>query len=262
LSTDKPSRLWKNNLKRRFELDEFPSQHPTGIAKNIYITNDEEPKSGDWCYNSIENTVYQKKIYQISFAYEYKIILTTDPDLIADGVQAIPDEFLEWFVKNPNCEFVKVIGELDEVDPQIYVDYSYNYKIIIPKEEANYNMKQEILDEMKRIEEQKQKVICTNDVCQGECGSCNFMTLVNVEEPKQETLEEVAERMWNDPNEELTSKISFIKGAKWQQEQDKKMYSELVDLLERLRTIYKEDCDLDIKYDKKRLEFIEQFKNK
>jgi hypothetical protein len=49
---------------------------------------------------------------------------------------------------------------------------------------------------------------------------------------------------------------------KQQQEQDKKLYSELVDLLERLTTIYKEDCDLDIKYDKKRLEFIEQFKNK
>ena len=50
--------------------------------------------------------------------------------------------------------------------------------------------------------------------------------------------------------------------AKYQQEQDKKMYSELVDLLERLATIYIDDCDLDIKYDKKRLEFIEQLKKK
>jgi len=48
----------------------------------------------------------------------------------------------------------------------------------------------------------------------------------------------------------------------FKQEQDKKMYSELIDLLERLTTIYKEDCDLDIKYNKKRLEFIEQFKKK
>ena len=37
-----------------------------------------------------------------------KIILTTDPDLIKDGVQAIDDEFLEWFVKNPSCESVEV----------------------------------------------------------------------------------------------------------------------------------------------------------
>jgi hypothetical protein len=41
----------------------------------------------------------------------------------------------------------------------------------------------------------------------------------------KETIEEAAERMWNDPNEELTSKSSFIKGAKWQQEQDKNKYS-------------------------------------
>lgn len=37
-------------------------------------------------------------------------------------------------------------------------------------------------------------------------------------------------------------------------------YSELVDLLERITPIYKEDSDLHEKYDKKRLEFIKQFK--
>ena len=49
LPTDKESRLWTNNLKRRLVLDEFPSHHPTNIAKNIYITSDEEIKEGDWC---------------------------------------------------------------------------------------------------------------------------------------------------------------------------------------------------------------------
>lgn len=37
-----------------------------------------------------------------------KIILTTDPQLIEQGIQAIDDEFLEWFIKNPNCEEVEV----------------------------------------------------------------------------------------------------------------------------------------------------------
>jgi hypothetical protein len=119
-------------------------------------------------------------------------------------------------------------------------------------------------------QEPKQKVICTNDVCQGECGSCNFMTLVNVEEPKQykctecnwvgvfnemkneqdidydqyccpkcnnviydcrigkwyleeepkqETLEEIAERMYQNK----AAQGIFISGAKWKQE---RMYSE------------------------------------
>jgi len=39
----------------------------------------------------------------------------------------------------------------------------------------------------------------------------------------QETLEEVAERLWLDSTSQLTCKNSFIQGAKWQQE---RMYSE------------------------------------
>ena len=45
------------------------------------------------------------------------------------------------------------------------------------------------------------------------------------QEPKQETLEEVAEHYsqgWGENDD----KKSFIAGAKWQQEQDKKMYNE------------------------------------
>jgi hypothetical protein len=90
--------------------------------------------------------------------------------------------------------------------------------------------------------------------------SCDiiFETAALVEN-KQETLEEFAERLC--PNKQVEYDM-ILEGAKWQQEQDKKLYSELIDLLERLTTIYKEDCDLDIKYNKKRLEFIEQFKKK
>jgi hypothetical protein len=39
----------------------------------------------------------------------------------------------------------------------------------------------------------------------------------------KETIEEAAERLWNDPSKQLTSKNSFIAGAKWQAE---RMYSE------------------------------------
>lgn len=41
--------------------------------------------------------------YQKDWNYK-KIILTTDTKLIDNGVQAIDDEFLEWFVKKPSCE--------------------------------------------------------------------------------------------------------------------------------------------------------------
>jgi hypothetical protein len=41
--------------------------------------------------------------------------MTTDQELIKDGVQAIDDEFLEWFCsKNGQVDFVKVIQIEDE----------------------------------------------------------------------------------------------------------------------------------------------------
>jgi hypothetical protein len=62
-----------------------------------------------------------------------KIILTTDQDLIVDGIQAIDDEFLEWFIKNNSCEEVEIedYGTL----------YNFRYLILIPQEEP----KQEIV---------------------------------------------------------------------------------------------------------------------
>jgi hypothetical protein len=64
--------------------------------QNIYITSDEDLKIGDWVLNIEENTIFKPsndEIYDIKNSeakyYEYckKIILTTDQDLIKDGVQ-------------------------------------------------------------------------------------------------------------------------------------------------------------------------------
>tara|TARA_B110000503_G_scaffold27536_1_gene43962 strand:- start:11066 stop:11668 length:603 start_codon:yes stop_codon:yes gene_type:complete len=104
--------------------------------QNIYITNDETIKEGDWF-------LYQEKLLvrhdgsMNTLLNCKKIILTTDQDLIKDGVQAIDDEFLEWFVKNPSCEEVKV-EYLGTITSGIV-----GYKIIIPKEHP----KQETLEE-------------------------------------------------------------------------------------------------------------------
>jgi hypothetical protein len=88
---------------------------------NIYITSDEEPKPNDF-YFDFEN----QKVKKCETGYynkgSKKIILTTDPNLIQDGVQSISDEFIQWIVKNPNCERVEV---------QYWFD---SYKILIPKE--------------------------------------------------------------------------------------------------------------------------------
>jgi hypothetical protein len=152
LPTDKPSRLIKSKINDTIVLEPINVTNDTRFWEylNIYITNDEEIKEGDWCLDIKRNIIFQskrneigtsKKIPIIICTYEgcyikkdcKKIILTTDGDLIKDGVQAIDDEFLEWFVKNPSCEviFVNKIESFDfEIDK-----YVYNYKIIIPKEE-------------------------------------------------------------------------------------------------------------------------------
>ena len=182
IPTDKPSRLSiKDNILILHRL-----QWRKG-TQNIYITNDEEIKEGNWCFevhngdskaNSPKfidekgNTWWLRKANANDIAgcpTTKKIILTTDQDLIKDGVQAIDNEFLEWFVKNPSCDNVEVERDSREVGGHnggVQIEYGY-YEIIIPKEE-----------------------------------------------PKQETLEEVAEKSFK----YIDYKNTFIAGAKWQQE--------------------------------------------
>ena len=70
-----------------------------------------------------------------------------------------------------------------------------------------------------------------------------------------ETPEEKCTMNYCDDNGCMNRKIELV-------EQDKKLYSDLVDLLERLRPIYKEDSVSHFKCEKQRINIIEQFKNK
>jgi hypothetical protein len=104
------------------------------IKKHIYITSDDEIKQGDW-YIYKTNITQRKTINDCSDGSQFKkIILTTDPDLIEEGVQAIDDKFLEWFVKNPSCESIKVVHKFDEdwSEESGAFEISY-YKIILPQ---------------------------------------------------------------------------------------------------------------------------------
>jgi hypothetical protein len=115
LPTEKPSRLCIHNSCNElnyFEVAGLSTEHI--INQHIYITSDEEIKEGDYVYSIKQGYNIQNvpkglvKSYQEVEHYK-KIILTTDQELIDDGVQSIDDEFLEWFVKNPTREFVEII---------------------------------------------------------------------------------------------------------------------------------------------------------
>jgi hypothetical protein len=114
LATDKPSRLHTYKGVLNLAAGEFVA--PTIVKndlinQNIYITSDEDIKMDDWYLddtNSVRQAITECESYWTHRKKYQKIILTTDTDLIKDGVQVIDDEFLEWFVKNPSCDEVEV----------------------------------------------------------------------------------------------------------------------------------------------------------
>jgi hypothetical protein len=126
LPTDKPSRLCINGKNQM----------------HIYITNDEEIKEGDWIYNEEREPSVIQCIGKGSLRGWRKIILTTDQDLIADGVQAIEDDFLEWFVNNPSCEFVEVSYEV--LKPFQSIDKGYILRL--PDTDVLEKPKQETIE--------------------------------------------------------------------------------------------------------------------
>jgi hypothetical protein len=112
LPTEKSSRLVLETINNNLFLT-TTTKFPSEIMKfqNIYITNNEEIGTDEYYFHLKNNEYYNSgKIEEVDKDMKFwrKIILTTDQDLIKDGVQTIDDEFLEWFVKNPSCEFIEV----------------------------------------------------------------------------------------------------------------------------------------------------------
>ena len=207
LPTDKPSRLMIDTIENKLYLQPILHEKTINILpQNIYITNDEEIKRGDWFLDIISNTPHQAKQATGLFNTRKKIILTTDQDLIKDGVQGIDDEFLEWFVKNPSCEEIKVesYSYMDKniSESEIFTDY----KIIIPQEEPK-----------------QEKHICK--YCKAETTQSDDQCYAK---PKQETLNEAAINNYPDGDvwtieQAVIRRLAFMNGAKWQAQ---RMYSE------------------------------------
>jgi hypothetical protein len=144
LPTDKPSRLWINNLLQgKLELSKDVLVG-SNTAQNIYITSDEKIKEGENCITfGSDKCKGQLDTFQSNVMYSrkpYKIILTTDQDLIADGVQAIDDNFLEWFVQNPSCEGVEfsygVLKPFQSTEKGYMIHLPDNGGVVEPKQET------------------------------------------------------------------------------------------------------------------------------
>ena len=157
------------------------------LQENIYITSDEEIKEGvnQWYLDKFINKPRNSSGSQYG-EKQNVIILTTDQDLIKEGVEVINDDFLEWFVNNPSCEKVEVL--------RCPIEGLYT---IIPKEEPTivrlptyYEPKQETTLEEVANEYSKKKYSIDYGYCE---------------------------------EDYYISFLSFRDGAKWQQERS---YSE------------------------------------
>ena len=179
LPTDKPSRLYTVDSIGKLDWSEgYLHQVDGATNQNIYITNDEEIKEGDWCLDKFNQRWKLEDERLIAFDSKgikrfstdnilghdcKKIILTTDQSL--DGVQAIDDEFLEWFVKNQSCEKAEVEGNIYKGQDET------EYKIIIPKEERERGItithvgKQETFEEVAErfVKNRFTKQICNDE---------------------------------------------------------------------------------------------------
>jgi hypothetical protein len=217
LPTNKPCRLHfdHNGLSISPNLQLSKTINSVVEGRNIYITSsDEEIKEGDW-YISHRNFDYIKKARQMLSCHieddsldgdmldlkseSKKIILTDNEELIKDGVQAIDNEFLQWFVKNPSCEFIETKKVKWILNPQYLV-----YEIVIPKEESALIIG---------------KAVCLT------CNS-SFDTTYNINTGDYS-------EVYCSEDCYKTRKESFVEGVKYQAEQDKKVYNEeeVLDLL-------------------------------
>tara|TARA_R110000868_G_scaffold25451_3_gene99481 strand:- start:1677 stop:2504 length:828 start_codon:yes stop_codon:yes gene_type:complete len=269
LPTDKPSRLQLNvNTKMLVLFNNIQSNNESAhlTTQNIYITSDEEIKEGDWFLDDNNSIGQSYKLSHVQFANPKKIILTTDFDK-QPRVQAIDDEFLEWFVKNPSCEEVEVEENKhlicnhcdslyssfsDGIHCDVCVRMSkpivkvLGYKIIIPKEEP----KQKLEKYSERFDNDKSPI--------GNTETWGKRLVDDV--PKQETLEDFLYQYWYDsPTLNIHNKEAFtdggLLGAKWQQK-------------EMLKFIWNEDNHTEGELGNSCIDvqtlvnFIEQFKKK
>jgi hypothetical protein len=202
---------------------------------NIYITSDEDINENDYIITKDGRLVQVSYLLSEDLEGASKVIITTDKELIKDGVQAIDDEFLEWFVKNPSCEFVEVVTHYPTISDE--GDYSLSkqyYTLTIPKEEPNpFELPKALPDDV---------------------------FFKSLEEPKQETAEEAAVINYKElyQGEPLTQEVpidAFIEGAKWQQEQYEILFDEYHE--------YTVDCiEVELKRPLPLQKWFKQFKKK
>jgi hypothetical protein len=150
--TDRPSKLIYSKVREnggityKFVYSPEAKKCNNGLLsgqRDIHITDNSPFGDQDFVFNTFNKTVYKivpddspreilaspKNIIlgALNDKLFFRIILTTDPDLIEAGVQPIEDGFIEWFAKNPTekvgvTEISRCCGRCNGIDDLCYAD--------------------------------------------------------------------------------------------------------------------------------------------
>lgn len=157
LVTNKKSKVyWDHNEKKLMCSKTVKGQTVFRTNNHIYITSDEEIEDGIWAYYrhpisggdlitkiinkrySLNNPAYEvhhTEGYGVIGGYQ-KVIMTTDPKLIEDGVREMTHEHIEWFIAS--CDAAGCIIKNVAIDKEtMMVGFPYKgyYKYIIEEKD-------------------------------------------------------------------------------------------------------------------------------
>ncbi len=129
LPTENPSVIYKRNDLNTYHLGDCVKCDPTDTLRtnyHMYIISDDDnlelggyhfnTKYGDEPQKTVQRDIDSRKYWEVEDYFISKILLTTDPDLVKDGIQEVPESFLNWFIENPSCEQVEVLSEVKFFD--------------------------------------------------------------------------------------------------------------------------------------------------
>lgn len=117
--------------------------------KHLYIISDEPVKIGDWGL-SIDNGIFKPNVHKLTpnliTDVWGKIILTTDLDLIADGIQEIPESFVATYILLQNdyigdkIDYVHINTDVlydNGTDETFNVKIKIQHEIVLPNTDQN-----------------------------------------------------------------------------------------------------------------------------
>jgi hypothetical protein len=197
LPTNKPSTLFRDSSgELKFNKD-WVTLHSVKINQHLYITSeerDDEIREGDWVITPTNDLIQWAKVFH---PIGKKVILTTNQSL--DNVQTInDDEFLEWIIQNPLCEYVDVVkemympqsnGRLSDgiITHEISLNPSDNtfpfYKISIPKQETNKMDNVNLISEIEKLLNMNNPKTRSNWMCwdKGDCSKVGIVRILLIQ---------------------------------------------------------------------------------